>query len=310
MIGCLRSERAARARARLATATAVARSLARRSVREFFADRCTQMAAAISFHVLFSLFPLSILLVAVFGLVLRDQALRDDVLDFLLRNLPLSNAGRADLERLLESVTRTLSALGLVSLLGLAWSASGMMAALRRALNDAWDLERGRPFLRGKFVDLLLILALGLLFLVSLSLTIAASFARELGGRLAETLGPLGSGAALAVVAFQLAVPFLLSLAIFAFVYRVVPAAQPRLRDVWPGALVAALGFELLKNGFAVYLAYFGNYNAVYGSLGAIVAFLFFIYLSANMLLFGAEVASEWPRLRAERGRDPDSSSS
>ena len=72
---------------------------------------------------------------------------------------------------------------------------------------------------------------------------------------------------------------------------------QTHFRHVWPGALVAAVGFEFVKNAFAIYLATFGNYDAVYGSLGAVTAFLFFVFLSANIMLFGAELAAEWPRV-------------
>lgn len=247
------------------------------------------MAAAISFHVLFSLFPLAILLVAVLGLVLRDESLRQQVVDFLLRRVPLSPRGRSDLERLITGVTGGSSALGLLGLLGLAWSASGMMAALRAALNAAWGLEGGRSFVRGKLLDLGLMAALGLLFLLSLGLTVAVRVGREIAG----SLGSFGSGAALVVFALGLLLPLCLSFLSFLFVYTIVPAARPRAREVWPAALLAAVGLELLTNGFAFYLAYFGSYNAVYGSLGAVVAFLFFVFLAANLLIFGAELASE-----------------
>ena len=69
------------------------------------------------------------------------------------------------------------------------------------------------------------------------------------------------------------------------------------MRDVVAGALVGALLFEALKHGFAFYLRNFTNYDAIYGSLGAAIALLFFVYLAACVLLFGAEIAAEWPRV-------------
>ena len=95
----------------------------------------------------------------------------------------------------------------------------------------------------------------------------------------------------------------------FLFLYRFVPAAPTRLRGIWPGALAAAAGFEAVQYGFSLYLTYFGHYNKIYGSLGAIVAFLFFIYLASSVFLFGAEIAAEYPRLRAGPGRAPPSDS-
>ncbi len=79
--------------------------------------------------------------------------------------------------------------------------------------------------------------------------------------------------------------------------YWVVPATKVRPQDVWLGALVAAVLFEVGKIGFTFYLENFGSYDVVYGSLGAVATFLFWIYISSIILLFGAEVASEYPRV-------------
>ncbi len=87
----------------------------------------------------------------------------------------------------------------------------------------------------------------------------------------------------------------------FGLLYRFVPATTVRLRDVWFGAVVAALGFELVKNGFAFYLRHIANYDIIYGSLGTIVAFLFLVYLSSLVFLFGAELAAEWYGSAASR---------
>ena len=91
-------------------------------------------------------------------------------------------------------------------------------------------------------------------------------------------------------------------------------ASSGRLRRFRPGAgdsgaLAAAAGFEAVQYGFSLYVTYFGHYNKIYGSLGAIVAFLFFIYLASSVFLFGAEIAAEYPRLRAGPGRAPPSDS-
>lgn len=91
--------------------------------------------------------------------------------------------------------------------------------------------------------------------------------------------------------------PLAFSFVIFALVYRFVPNDRISWRDVWPGALLAAFLFEVAKNAFAWYLANFANYSLVCGSLGAVIAFLFWSYLSALILLLGAELASEYSRL-------------
>ena len=279
-----------------------AMALLRRAVAEFRADHCPQMAAAMSYHVLFSVFPLAILAVGIIGLVTQDPHARDAVMTAVLKLVPLSGHGRQQLRDLIGSVGGGAGALGLLGLIGVSWSASGVMAAVRTALNVAWDTEARRPFLRGKVVDLALVAGVFLVTGAIVGLTIAAGIIRRGATRLPSALRSLeplaGAGAWLAVVAASVALLF----AIFAFLYRVVPAAPTRLGGIWPGALAAAAGFEVLQYGFSAYLSFFGHYNKVYGTLGAVVAFMFFVYLASMVFLFGAEIASEYPRLRGRRG--------
>jgi membrane protein len=275
-----------------------ARLLMRRTLDEFRDDYCTQLAAGISYYVLFSIFPLTILAVSISGLILTNDSIRDDVVEELFDVLPLSqDEGREDLERAVDSVATGLSAIGLISIFGLLWAASGMMGAVRHALDEAWDLHYRRPFLRAKMIDLLMVTAVGLLVGLSIASTIFLQVARRVSDGVSDFLGPLGAGADVSIEIVAVLVPLTVSFAAFGFIYKVLPSVRTRWREIWPGALLAALLFEVIKNGFAFYLRNFGNYDAVYGSLGAVLAFLFFVYVSSNILLLGAEMASEWPRV-------------
>jgi membrane protein len=93
--------------------------------------------------------------------------------------------------------------------------------------------------------------------------------------------------------------PIFLSFAAFTLAYWLIPARRIRLRHIVPGALLAAVLFEAVKVGFNIYLEHFTEYNIIFGSLGAVIAFLFWVYLSANILLLGAEVVSELPDVMA-----------
>ncbi len=257
--------------------------LARRSMAEFLDDHCAQYASSIAYHVLFSLFPLAIVLAGVFGIVVRATGSQADVVDTIVRNVPLSPSGDRQLRTLLTGATGNLSALGLIGIVGMVYAASGMMASIRLALNAAWDVDESRPFLRGKLVDIALVFGAAGLALASLALTV--------GLRTIGSLGGLGNG--LAIVA-----PLLTAFGVVVLLYRIVPAADVQLGDAVPGALLVACIFVVLENLFAIYVQHFAHYNAVYGSLGAVIAFMFFVYLSSLAFLFGAEVASEWPRVR------------
>jgi membrane protein len=273
-------------------------TLSRRSLEEFFADNCSQMAAAISYYVLFSLFPLLIFVVGVLGLFLQNSALQEDVIDAVLENIPLSeDQGRNDVTDAVRGVAGVGSgALGVFGLIGMAWSGSNMFGIIRRSINTAYDLEYQRPLVQQKLLDLAMVAGMGAFFLVSIG---ATGFLRLVRQR-SEDIPHLGDAAEQAGFIWDVTsflIPLALSFLAFAFLYWVVPATKVRMRDVWLGALVAALLFEATKITFSIYLENFGNYDVVFGSLGAVAGFLFWVYLSSNILLLGAEVASEHPRV-------------
>lgn len=282
--------------------------LVKRTLKDFLDDHCTQLAASISYYVLFSIFPLAIFIVAISGIVLRNEAVRDDLLDQLIQTLPLSETeARADIEGSIDNLAQGFSVAALVALGGLLWSASGMMGALRFALNQAWDTDYRRPFVIAKALDILMVLGVGVLLLASIAATVIMQVARRASSEIADWLGPLGTSATLSVELVALFVPLTISFVTFLVVLKIVPSVRTHFAHIWPGALLAAVLFEIVKNGFALYLRYFGNYDAVYGSLGAAIAFLFFVYISAIVLLLGAEMAAEWPRVtHGWYDEDPD----
>lgn len=285
---------------RLRRASRRIQQLADKSVMDFYRDGCTQRAAAISFYALFSLFPLAMLAATVLGLIVNDAEARTRVVDFVLDNLPLSEArARHDLEVLLLNVTRNVAGFGVLGMATLLFAASGVMGAIRHALNAAFDVEDPRPPAQAKAVDLLLVLAFGLAMILSLALTIAERVTESLANAVDEALPGVGGAVVEFVVELGQLVPLAMAFVVFAVLFRTVPSACPRLRDTWPGVLLAAVGYELAKNGFAWYLSGFANYSAIYASLATIIAFLIFVWVASNIALLGAEVAAHWPRVRA-----------
>ena len=200
----------------------------------FFAAGCTQHAAGIAYRVLFSLAPLAIVLVSVFGLVLQDDDVRERVVDRVIEALPVDAAGREDVEDAIETIATPTSAAGLVSLLVFLWAASGMMAALRRGLAAAMGVPR-RTVARGKLVDLALVAGAAVLVLLSVGIGLVAKLAHEIVVEVSEELGfEVGAeGRAIA-----LALPFLLWIGTSLLLYRFVPAAGLRLQDALAGAVV------------------------------------------------------------------------
>src|SRR5438552_12966296 len=115
------------------------------AVQGFFADQCPQQAAGIAYRVLFSIAPLAIVLVSIFGLVLQDDSIRHDVVNSIVDALPVSVAGRKDVENAITAIATPASAAGLVGLILFAWAATRMLTAIRPGLESAMGVAEPRP---------------------------------------------------------------------------------------------------------------------------------------------------------------------
>ena len=264
-----------------------------RACAEFVDDRGHRDAAQIAFFAILSFVPLTMLLVGAFGLVLDDQDLRRRVVQAIFDNVPLAqDADRERLERGVEDALRRAGRLGPLSVLLLLAAASGVMGALRHSINQAWDIDSRPPLLRRKALDLAMVLGVTVVLLFSLSLSATQ--------RAAEILDDEQGGgwlAALALDALGDVLPLVFTALVVLFLYRVLPWPRPRVREIWPGALVAALLISLVRNVLELYFEHFADLGALYGSLGAFMALLLFVFAVSNVLVFGAEFASEWSRL-------------
>jgi membrane protein len=269
-------------------------------VERFFADECPQQAAGIAYRVLFSSAPLAIVLVSIFGLVLQDDGVRHDVVTAIVDALPVSAAGRKDVERALTEIATPASAAGLASLVVFAWAASGMMTAIREGLERALDVAEARPPARGKLVDFLLILGTAVLVVVTAGITVLGNLVQRTSGKLGDLIG-VGAG----TLAYGLVhtASFLLSIAVVLLVYRFVPARGLRFREGLVGAIVTALLLRLISLASGWIYERTTSLSVVYGSLTSALVFLYSVYLYASALLLGAEVAAAWSRpQRADGG--------
>jgi membrane protein len=261
------------------------------ALQRFYADHCTQQAAGIAYRVLFSIAPLAIVLVSIFGLVLQNDSIRDDVVNTIVDWLPVSPSGTKDVEDAITSIATPVSAVGLVSLVLFAWAASGMMTAIRQGLETAMHVTESRPLARGKLVDLLLIIGAAVLVLVTAGLTLLAKFLQSSSGSVANATGlPAGTLVTLLLHGGALA----LSVVIVMLLYRFVPARGLSIRDGLAGAIVTGLLLQLIALASAWTYERATRLSVVYGSLTAALVFLYSIYLYSAALLLGAEVAAGW----------------
>ncbi len=272
------------------------RYVARKTVREFSRDRCTDLAAALTYYAVLSVFPAAIALLSLVSLVGRGQSTVDALVGIL------EDVGAGSVASTLEPTLASLSqaprgGLALVGGLAVAlWSASGYVTSFGRAMNDVYEVGEGRPFwkLRPQMLVLTVVVVV-LTALVALALVLTGPAARAVG----DAVG-LGSTAVLLWNVLKWPVLLVVVVVIVALLYWGTPnVRQPRLRWISPGAAFAVVVWVLASAAFGFYVANFSNYNATYGALAGAVVFLLWLWITNLALLFGAELDAE-----LERGRE------
>jgi membrane protein len=266
----------------------------KRTFAEFREDNLTDWAAALTYYGIVSIFPALIALVSILGLI--GQSATKPLLDNLGDFAP--GPAHEILSNALHGLTESRSPAGILFVVGLAgaiWSASGYIGAFIRASNVIWDVKEGRPIWRT--IPLRLVVTIVMLVLLA-----ASAVAVVVTGPLADRVGKLlGIGGA-AVTAWDIAkwpVLILVVSLMFSILYYASPnVRQPGFRWVTPGGILAVLVWILASAAFGLYVANFGSYNKTYGSLGAIVIFLVWLWLTNVAILLGAELNAE-----IERGR-------
>jgi membrane protein len=275
----------------------------KRTLSEFREDNVTDWAAALTYYGILSIFPALIALVSILGLVGRSAT------DPLLENLGGFAPGPAHeiLQNALNGLTQSrggASVLFVVGLAGAIWSASSYIGGFIRASNSIWDVEEGRPI--WKTIPLRLgitVVMLVLLTATAVAVTVTGPFADKVGNLLG-----LGSAAVTAWDIAKWPVLILVVSLMFSILYYAAPnVRQPGFRWLTPGGILAVVVWMAVSALFGLYVANFGSYNKTYGSLGAIVIFLVWLWLTNVAILLGAELNAEAERGRQiEAGHPPD----
>ena len=264
------------------------REIAGASAREFNEDHIPTSAAAVTFYILLSLFPALGAFVSLYGLIANVEDAQQQILALggFLPGGALQVLGD-EMARLTAADHGKLGLAFALSLVVSLWSSTSGIKAMMEGLNVAYETPERRGFVRFNLVALAFTAAAIAIAIVTLGIVAAAPAVLDSVG-----LGHLQSLAFLRWPAF-----FVLTSLMLSVLYRYGPSRGPvRWRWVTPGGVVAALGWMLMSALFSWYVANFGHYDRTYGSLGAIVGFLTWIWLSLMVVLFGAELNAEIER--------------
>ena len=275
------------------------KELAVRVWREMRKDDILNRAAILGFYFMLALFPLLLCLTALLGLFAQTGTeLRDQMFSYLASVAPRSAYALVydTVGEVTEGGSGGKLTFGLVATI---WAASNGMLAIVDALNAAYHVREARPWWKSRLVASALTLALGALIISALALVLY-------GGQIADAVATsLGHGGAL--VAVWSIIQWLLVLAFVFLAFGLIYYFAPNLDEqkfcwVLPGMVVGVVLWLIASIGFRFYLRYFNTYNAVYGSLGAVIILMLWFYLTGAAILVGGEVNSEIEKAAAKAG--------
>lgn len=246
-------------------------------------------AAQVAFYFTFAIFPLLYFLVSLFGLLLESShGLRDELYTYLRQVMPLSvfDLVRKTVDEIVANSSGGKATLGLLVTV---WSASAGVDAMRTSLNAVYDLKETRWWWKTKLHSLLLTLAVTILAGVALAIVFYGWQLVQYG------LGMIGMEVTspLIMVSIQWISILIVMLLVCEIIYNLLPDFG-RFRWIWitPGSIVAIVLWVILTTGFRTYLGYFNSYNKAYGSLGAVMIMMLWLYLTASALLIGGAINS------------------
>jgi membrane protein len=261
------------------------------AIDRYFRYRLSQHAAGIAYRVLFSLAPLAIVLVSIAGVVLQNDARRQDVTDAIVSWLPFSDEGSNSVDDAITRLASPTSVVGLVSLVLFFWAASGMMGALRTGLEAALRVEHRRPAVRAKIVDLVLVAGAGALLIAAIAVSVVAQVVTRFVGGLADDLGLRGG---VLSELTRVGVPLVVTTVVVMLLYRFVPARRLRFGDAVAGGVVTGMLLLGISAASAYIFEKVSELSVIYGSLTVVLVFLYSVYLYASAVLFGASLAAVW----------------
>ena len=277
----------------------------KRTVDEFLRDDCPRMAAALSYYTMFSLPALLLLIMLIAGLFADPEQIRAEILEPI--RILIGTDGAQQVREILENAERPAAGNPLVVIIGglaLLFAATGAFAQLQATLNRVWQVEPDPErhgmignFLIKRVLSFFMILAVALLLLAS---TLASTALTALGDVVRALAPPALTSAAL--TGLSLGASALVAVALFGVLFQVLPDARVHWRDAWIGAAATATLFLLGNLLLGFYLARSSPASA-FGAAGSLALILVWLYYSANIFFFGAELTQVISRRRGEEIR-------
>lgn len=258
-------------------------------------DEVTSLGSQLAYNLLLAFFPFLIFLVAVIGF---SSLKSDDVLAGL-RNLLPNDVFKLTYRTVIEVVDTKSTSLLSFGIIGAVWTASSGFSAVIRGLNKAYDESENRPFWKVQIITILCTIGLALMIICAFVLLVFG----EMVVKMVILSLKLSRGAEILLDFFRFMMMILIMIFIFAIIYRYTPCRRLKWKEVLPGAVFTTLCWIILSIGFSYYVNHFGNYSRLYGSIGAVIALMTWLFLSSVIILIGGEINASLVFHRENRKR-------
>lgn len=258
------------------------KSYAKELMGEFKKDDVPLLAAAQSYYYLLSIFPMMILILTILPLLNIDS----QAIVTLVQNTAPSSMTSVLEENILSIVETPRGGLFTIGLIGALWSASNGINAFINASNTAYDIEETRSFIKVRGISIALTFGMIIALAVALILPI-------FGNLIIDFISSVVSLPPQTELLFQIlrwVVALAVMSAILLVLYRFAPNKKLKWKEILPGAITAAVLWQLISLAFSFYVSNFGNYSATYGSLGGIIILMLWFFLTGMILMIGAEL--------------------
>lgn len=273
--------------------------------KEFKKDRATGLAAEQAYYYMLSIFPLLILLISIVPYLSLDP---QKALSYLQSVMP-SDSFNVIEDNVVDIITKPNGGLLTFGIIGTLWSASNGMQAFIRAMNDAFDVEETRSFIKSRLISIGLTLGLLAAFIIAMVLPVFGKVIMNF----VENFINIPDGMQILINVLRWAIAFVIMVTVLAILYKVAPNKHFPFKQVLPGAIAATVMWQLISFGLSFYVSNFGNYSATYGSLGGVIVSMLWFFLTGLALVIGGEISALYHRnntLKPGRGKKDDKENS
>lgn len=268
----------------------------KRAFNKFLGDGCTDLAAALTYFAVLSIFPALLAIVSLLGVFGQGKQTTDAILNFLSDYAPADMVSLVS-EPISQLTNSNAAGFALITgVVGALWTASGYVGGFSRALNKIYGVTEGRPFVKHKATMLAITASIVILAVLMLLMVLTSDSVLQMVNRYIP-IDIAGFAAVWTWVRWPIMV--VIAVVMIAILYYATPnVKQPKLRWISPGAVFALVTMGIAGVGFSFYVANFGSYNATYGLIGGVIVMLLFLWIMNNVLLLGAQIDAEIERAR------------